>query len=88
MTFISTILFINLLALNIDKQNYINRPKNCSNTLYLRNYTSLNIILSNNIDEYNKIILNSSINRYNSIFDKKNHTMFNTLKILIYKYIL
>jgi hypothetical protein len=101
MTFISTILFINLLALNTDKQNYTNRPKNCSNTLYLRNSTntifrnntSINIILTNKIEEYNKIILNSSINRYNHIFDKKNDTeykntlMFNTLKLLIAKYI-
>ena len=104
MTFITTFLFINLLALNMSPKNYINPPKNCSNSLYLRNSinssktiyrnnTSVNVILSNNIEEYNKIILNSSINRYNYILDKKNDTeykntfMFNTLKLMISKYI-
>jgi len=111
MTFISTVLFINILALNISPNNYINRPKNSSITLSLRNSinnssntfyrnntyldtnTSFNLVLGNKIEEYNKIILNSSIDRYNTIFDKKNVSdfkntfMFNTLKLMIAKYI-
>jgi len=79
MTFINTFLHLNLLALNIYPINNINRHtrvRNCSNTLYIKNYinSSKTLYLNQNITSKNisynssfSTILTNDIEKYNKI---------------------